>query len=118
MLAAPRRLGAQARRALQRVEAGRGEAWVPAAALAELLILRELGRVTIGLPEIKHAMDAAAGLHFLPLDLHQLDQFAALTAIRDPFDRLIVSAARSLQAVLITRDAGLVESGLVDTIWA
>ena len=55
---------------------------------------------------------------FLSLDPHPLDQFAALTVIRDPFDRLIVSAARCAQAALIARDARLADCGLVETIWA
>jgi PIN domain nuclease of toxin-antitoxin system len=57
-------------------------------------------------------------LRFLPLDLSQLEEFVALTGIRDPFDRLIVSAARHLRASLLTRDASLEETGLVETIWS
>jgi PIN domain nuclease of toxin-antitoxin system len=38
--------------------------------------------------------------------------------IRDPFDRLIVSAARHLRAALLTRDSRLEWSGLVETIWS
>ena len=36
---------------------------------------------------------------------------------KDPFDRLIVSAARALDATLITRDATIAESGLVRAVW-
>jgi PIN domain nuclease of toxin-antitoxin system len=38
--------------------------------------------------------------------------------MRDPFDRLIVSAARAIGAALLTRDGGIAESGLVETMWA
>ncbi len=40
-----------------------------------------------------------------------------LGSIADPFDRLIVSAARSKGAILITRDATVAEGGLVETLW-
>jgi len=65
------------------------EAWIPAAVAAEVVFLRELGRIEIGLSHLKTAMEEAPGLRFLPMDLRQLDEFAALGAIRDPFDRLI-----------------------------
>jgi PIN domain nuclease of toxin-antitoxin system len=54
----------------------------------------------------------------LALDLEQLEEFAALASIRDPFDRLIVAAARRTRAKLVSRDAKLAECGLVETVWA
>ena len=117
-LAAPQRLGKAARRALRQVEAGRAVAWIPAAVVAEVILLRELGRVRIGLPELRSAMEGSPALRFLALDLRQLDEFAAHGAIRDPFDRLIVGACRAVDARLITKDEGLRESGLVGTVWA
>ena len=117
MLTAPRKLGADARAAVERIEAGRDEGWVPAAVAAEIVILRELGRVGIGLPELRRAMQGAPNLKFLDLDLAQLEEFVALGVIRDPFDRLVASAARSLRASLVTRDSTLEETGLVETIW-
>src|SRR5262245_41227321 len=103
-LTAPRKLGLEARAVLRRVEAGQAQAYVPAAVVDEVLILRDLGRVRIGQPELSKATAAAPILCFLPLDLAQLDHFAALVPLRDPFDRLIVSAARSVGAALVTRD--------------
>lgn len=117
-LAAPDRLGKAARRALTQVERGRAIAWVPAAVVAEIALLRELGRVKIGLPELKGAMGDGSSLRFLALDLRQLDEFVAHTGIRDPFDRLIVSACRAVEATLITKDDALQDSGLVATLWS
>ena len=100
------------------VESGGSEAWIPAAVAAEVVLLRELGRIEIGLSYLKTAMEEAPGLRFLPMDLRQLDEFAALGAIRDPFDRLIVSASRAVGARLITKDDSLQEQGLVQTVWS
>jgi PIN domain nuclease of toxin-antitoxin system len=116
-LTAPDRLGKAGRRALKLVEAGRAVGWIPAAVVAEIVMLRELGRVRIGLPELRIAMEGASSFRFLALDLRQLDEFAAHTAIRDPFDRLIVGACRAVDARLITKDEALGESGLVGTVW-
>jgi PIN domain nuclease of toxin-antitoxin system len=58
----------------------------------------------------------APGRRFLPLDLDPLDHFVSLGAIRDPFDRLILSAVRSPKAELISRDAELGSSGLTRVI--
>jgi len=118
MLTAPRKLGLAARAAIGRVEAGREQAWLPAAVIAEVLILRDLGRVRVGLPELKKATESAPSLRFLALDLPQLDHFSSLASFRDPFDRLIVSAARAIGAALVTRDADIADSGLVETVWS
>lgn len=116
-LLSPDKLGKSARVELQRIESGRGTAWIPAAVVAEIIILRELGRIRIGLPELKTAVEKAPCLRFLPLEMKQLEEFAVHITIRDPFDRLILSATRSLGAKLITKDSRLRESGVVQTIW-
>jgi len=113
----PGKLGKSARSALEKVEYGKGTAWIPAAVVAEIVILRELGRIKIGLPELETAMERAPCLRFLPLDLKQLEEFAVHVTIRDPFDRLILSATRALGAKLITKDSRLRESGTVKTVW-
>jgi len=116
-LAAPKKLGRRARAALRRVDAGRDQAWIPAAVATEIALLRELGRTDIGLPQLRSALENAPNWHFLPLDLDQVDEFSALAAIRDPFDRLIVAAARRRGAKLVSRDERLNETGLVEIVW-
>ncbi len=117
-LVAPDKLGTGARRAMRNVETGKGVAWVPAAVAAEIVLLRELGRISIGLRELKEAMERAPGLRFLPLDMRQLDEFVALGAVRDAFDRLIVGASRALNAKLVTKDSVLQDLGFVSTVWS
>ena len=117
MLVAPKKLGTAARSAIESVEAGRAQAWLPAAAVAEIVLLRGLARIDVGLPEVQQALQSTSRLRFLPLDLEQLDEFAALAAIRDPFDRLVVAAARQQRARLITRDGLIGGGGLVETVW-
>jgi PIN domain nuclease of toxin-antitoxin system len=117
-LEAPKKLGRRARTILEESEIGRHVLWIPVPVVAEIIMLRELGRIDLSVAELKAAMEEAASLRFLPLDLSQLDEFSALTAIRDPFDRLVVSAARARRAKLISRDELLSEHGLVEVIWS
>ena len=103
---------------MESVEEGRARAWIPAAVVAEIVLLRELGRIEIGLAHLRTAIEHAPGLRFLSLDLRQLDEFAGLTALRDPFDRLIVGASRALDAKLVAKDRALSELGLGQTFWS
>jgi PIN domain nuclease of toxin-antitoxin system len=66
---------------------------------------------------LKASLNDVPGLRFLPLDLPQIEIFGGLRKMRDPFDRLIVSAALALGARLITKDSALSESGLVESVW-
>ena len=116
-LISPAKLGTAARRALQEVERGRAIVWIPAVVAIEIALLRERGRIGVGLPQLREALAQASGLQFLALDLQQIDEFAVLTSIKDPFDRLILSACRATGARLITKDANLLDSKIVHTVW-
>jgi len=59
---------------------------VTAAVLVEIALLHERGRVSIGISEVRAAMTASPGFRFLPLDIAQIEEFAAHTQIREPFD--------------------------------
>ena len=117
-LTAPSKLGAGARKAFRQIESGRHIAWIPAVVAAELTLLHELGRIRIGLSELKDAMEGVPSLRFLPLDLGQIDDFAALGSMREAFDRFIVAATRSVGGKLITRDQRIIDAGLVQTVWS
>lgn len=116
-LAAPKKLGSEARRVLRRIERGQDEGLIPAAVGAEIAMLRELGRTELGVPELKVVLDESPGLRFQSLDLAQVEIFATLQGLRDPFDRLIVSASLATGARLVTKDSRIRESGLVHVVW-
>jgi PIN domain nuclease of toxin-antitoxin system len=118
MLGAPRKLGTRAAAVARRVETGHDVALIPAAVVAEVALSSELDRTSLGVRDVRVAFDETPALRFLPLDLDQLDMFTALPMIRDPFDRLIVSAARVHGARLVTRDEALGKLGLVHVVWS
>jgi PIN domain nuclease of toxin-antitoxin system len=112
-----RRVGKAARRALHEIDRGRSRAWVPAVVAVELALLRERGRSTIGVPELEATMERNPQVQILPLDLAQAREFALIPGVRDPFDRIIVAAARSVRCPLLTADGAIVSSGLVRVMW-
>jgi PIN domain nuclease of toxin-antitoxin system len=100
-LVRPARLAKSARRVLAQVDRGRAQAWVPGIVAAEL-------EATLG---------RNPGLRLSSIDLEQIREFALLGALRDPFDRLLVAAARAVKAPLVTADGAIGASGLVEVIW-
>jgi len=116
-VARPKRLGRAARRTLGDVDAGRARAWLPAILGVELTLLAEHGRRLIGVAELDAAMKRNDLVSVLPLDLAQATEFALLGVLPDPFDRMIVAAARTTGRPLLTADAVISESGLVEVIW-
>jgi PIN domain nuclease of toxin-antitoxin system len=113
----PKRLGRAAARLLREVDAGRAEIIVPAIVLIELTLLREAGRNVVGVPQMEALLAAQPAFQLQPLELAQAIEFALLESLPDPFDRLIVAAARAAGVPLITADTTIDESALVETIW-
>lgn len=116
-LASPKRVGRTATRLLRDVDAGRAEALIPAIVVVELSLLREAGRRVVGPVEVEALTAAQPGFRVLPLDAEQGREFALLSSLRDPYDRLVVAAARCADAVLLTADDAITRSSLVDVAW-
>ena len=101
-LTAPSRLGAAARRALARADEGRWLCCVPAIALVEIALLRERGRMAVGVDEVLRALAGHPGYAVLALDADQAVEFAALVGVKDPMDRLVLAAARATGSRLVS----------------
>jgi len=100
------RLGDGARRAI-----AKGPAHVSAASTWELKIKQSTGKVT--LPDDFEAALPGAGIVELPINFaHTLRIDEVELPHRDPFDRLIVSAARLEGLDLVTADRVLLATGL------
>jgi PIN domain nuclease of toxin-antitoxin system len=113
----PKRLGRRARTALATVDTGEARAWIPSIVAIELTLLHEAGRRVVTVADLHAATKRNAEVRILPHDLRQSNEFALLVALDDPFDRMIVAAARAIERPLITADVQIRESGLVDVIW-
>jgi PIN domain nuclease of toxin-antitoxin system len=115
-LTAPRRLGAGARRALAAADDGRALCCVPAIALVEIALLRERGRIGVGVDEVLGALAGRTGYAVLALDAEQAVEFAALVGIPDPMDRLVLAAARVSRSRLVSIDSVFDGRG-VERVW-
>lgn len=116
-LSLPKRLGKAAHRMMTQVDQGKAVAIIPAIVPVELALLREAGRRVPGPPELQTLFATHSGFRLLPLDLTQAIEFMLLGSLKDPFDRLVVAAARILSAPLLTADERIAHSGLAQTIW-
>jgi PIN domain nuclease of toxin-antitoxin system len=120
-LFAQSRLGQGAKAVLSDVAAGNGKAYLPAVAVAGMIMVLEknhLPGVTMAQLEIELAlMRQGANYVFLPLLPDLVIASRTLTAIPDIFDRLIVAEARQLGLSLVTRVPVIQASGLVKCVW-
>ena len=102
---------------MRQVDQGNALALIPAIAVVELTLLREGGRRVIGPAEVQSLIAIHPNFEILPLDLRQATEFMLLGALNDPFDRLVVAAARVSDATLLTADERITTSGLAAIAW-
>ncbi|MBI3797132.1 MAG: type II toxin-antitoxin system VapC family toxin [Deltaproteobacteria bacterium] len=117
--AGSRRLGKQAAAHFQACEQQRTILYVPVAVMWEVSILVRVGRIDLGRSLGEFFADLFSNPAYQPLDLTPEQIYLADGAQpnKDPFDALICAAARSLELPLISRDADIQASGLVQVIW-
>jgi PIN domain nuclease of toxin-antitoxin system len=113
------RLGARAARLFERCERGEAILYVPVAVMWECSLLARVARVNLRRSVRAFFDDLFSNPAYQPLDLTPEQVYAAdeVRFTRDPFDALIVAAARSAGLTLITRDAAIRESGTVAVVW-
>ena len=113
------RLGRRALRVFDSAKRGRDTLLVPFTVLEEVMLLSEIGRIRLPLPFRDFVISIGQTENF---DLGVNDpalllEASTFTAIRDPYDRLIIAQARVAGLPLITGDSKIQESGLVRTVW-
>ena len=73
----------------------------------EIVIKEQLGKLELGMPVEKFVREFIEGqkLTLLEIELTHLLQYSSLPLLhRDPFDRLLISQARSLKVPIVTSD--------------
>jgi PIN domain nuclease of toxin-antitoxin system len=85
----------------------------------EVSLLARASRVNLRRPIRDFFGDLFSNPAYHPLDLEPEQLYLAddLRFTRDPFDGLIVAAARTLDLPLLTRDADIRASGTVQVVW-
>lgn len=114
-----KRLGHRARVIFDRVERGVDVLLIPFAVLEEMMLLSEAGKVRLPMPfrDLLVSFMRADNFELGVNDPELLLEAAALTGIKDPYDRLIVAQARVAGLPLLTGDEAIHDSRLVRTVW-
>lgn len=117
--AASRRLGRRAAAVFEAAERRAAVVYVPVAVLWECALLASARRVDLQRSLRDFCSDLFSNPAYQPLDLtpEQVYDADASRPNRDPFDALICAAARHLNLPLVSRDADIRRSGLVEVIW-
>lgn len=113
------RLGSQAAALFRACEARNAIVYVPVAVLWEISVLAQRGRIDLGrsLAGFTEDLFSNPAYHPLELSVEQVLLATELGPACDPFDALIVAAARLLDLPLVTSDPRIVESSPVRTVW-
>jgi PIN domain nuclease of toxin-antitoxin system len=113
------RLGPKARQHFDACERQQAILYVPAVVMWEISLLARAVRINLHRPVRAFFDDLFSSAAYQPLDTTPAQVMLAdeLRFTRDPFDALIVAAARDLGLPLVTRDAPIRESGGVRVIW-
>ena len=113
------RLGRRASEHFAACERREALLYVPAVVIWEYTLLARAGRVNLRRSVRKFFEDLFSNPAYQPYDLTAEQGFAAeeMRINRDPFDALILAAARDLELPLVTRDGDIRSSGLVRIVW-
>ena len=86
--------------------------------LLEPSLLISKGRVSVSGPPVAFMREFARRFHVLPIDADIAILATQLPLPQgDPFDRIFVATAQLHGLPLVTRDASIRDSGLIETIW-
>lgn len=112
------RLGRNARRIFNEAEDGRAVIYIPSVVLWEVGKRLREGDLTFHIPFDRwcRSFEGAPGFLIAPLGWEDVDH-ARSFPFKDPFDSLIAGTATHLGMPLITRDAEICDSNLIETIW-
>ncbi len=93
--------------------------YVPMAVIWEICLLARASRINLrrSVRDFFGDLFSSPAYHAVDLSAEQVYLADELRFTRDPFDLLIVSAARSLNLPLVTGDGPIRESGTVRVIW-
>lgn len=113
------RLGPRAAAHFDACERREAIVYVPVTVMWEVVLLARAVRINLHRPVRSFFDDLFSNPAYQPLDTTAEQVLLAdeMRFTRDPFDALIVAAARDLRLPLLTRDAAIRESGTVTILW-
>ncbi len=111
------KLGANARKVMNRIDAGDERGLIPTIVLAEILYASERGRISLTLGDVLIELKQHKHYRTVPFTQKILRRVEKVKRVPELHDRLIVATAIEYKAIVITRDADIVNSSEVETVW-
>jgi PIN domain nuclease of toxin-antitoxin system len=113
------KLSPAALRAFRKASRGEVLIWVPALSLWEIGLLERIRRIRLqpSFPQWTAALSAEPGFAIAPLDFDVVDSALSIRLSLDIFDIGILATAKSKGLPLITKDAVITDSKVVDVLW-
>jgi PIN domain nuclease of toxin-antitoxin system len=100
-------------------EAGQAFIYIPAVVLWGIALLERTGKIKLGggFSRWTEKILAHPGFGIAPLEPAIIAQAVAYNLNSDPFDSVIAATAAELSLPLITRDAAMTDSRLIEIYW-
>jgi len=112
-----KRLGKKALKILEKADIGDAEIIIPTTVLAEALFITEKHKVDIKFMDIIEEIENSSNYFIHPLDLEVILKCHELLKIPELHDRVIVATSLLLDAKLITKDAIITDSNIIEVVW-
>lgn len=110
-------LGKNASAAFDEADAGNAFIHVPSIVLAELYFLNVKLNAPIDFTGEYKKLETGGQFVLTSFEPQDVLDFDADSAVKEMHDRIIVGAARRLNAACLTKDSSITNSGLVKIIW-
>ena len=112
-----KKLGHKALEIFRACDKGKEIVVIPSVALLECMYVCEKRREEFKFKEIMQKIQGTFNYQIYPLDEEVILKCQNIRPITEMHDRIIVGTAKLLNAVLITKDAEIEASGVVETVW-
>ena len=111
------KLGKKALEIFRLCDKGKETVVIPSIVLLECLYVCEKKKIEYEFREITLKIQGSFNYPIYPLDEEVVLECQKFADISEPHDRIIVATAKLLNAKLITKDADIINSSTVETVW-
>lgn len=111
------KIGKEALEIFRACDNGKEIVAIPSIVLLECMYVCEKKRVDIAFREIMQKIEGTMNYPVYPLDEEVILECSHLNKVVEAHDRVIVATAKLLNAKLITKDANIISSNILETVW-
>ena len=112
-----KKLGQKALEVFRNSLSGKSIIFIPTIVLAEIIDIIEKKRISVNYEELLDEIEKGSNFEIYPLDVNVLKTLKEIKGISELHDKIIYAIAKLLEAKVITKDADIQSSNMVETIW-